>query len=189
MLPRLHLTPVERIAVCCHRVQANLVLLIAHTPVCDDCLLFVMPGKTPDEVAITSWRPFELWSAPEVYNMILKAAHDGAQAMVDSPSGQLMHMVSNVMVRVDVVLGAHWDNEGQISLWPMVNEMDWFNSAAMLTNFWKGSLPAADTSAGQAGAFGLDSKGELKAVQQMQQSAGFKVAQALYKEVVEAQHD
>ena len=151
-----------------------------------------MPGAKPDEVAVTSWRPFELWSAPDVYNMILKAAHDGAQAMINSPSGDLMRMVSNVMVRVDVVLGAQWDSQGKITLWPMVNEMDWLNSAGMLTNFWKGSLPAANTSEGQAVPFGLlaeDSSGEVKFLQEIQQSAGFKIADALYKELLNTQHD
>ncbi len=98
-------------------------------------------GDTPDEVVITAYRPYELWSSPGVFQMILKAAHDGAQAMLSSPQGHLLHVVSNVMVRVDVVLGASWNSSGEITLWPMVNEMDWFNSAGMLSSFWMGDIP------------------------------------------------
>jgi len=39
-------------------------------------------GDEPDEVLMTAYRPFAFWSSPEVYQMILKAAHDGAQAMI-----------------------------------------------------------------------------------------------------------
>ena len=116
--------------------------------------------------------------------MILKAAHDGAQAMIDSPRGHLMRMVSNVMVRVDVVLGAQWDSNGQILLWPMINEMDWFNSAAMMTGFWKGTLPVNNE--GQEVAVegkAQERKMGARVIQEMQRSAGFKLAQALYNEI------
>ena len=153
-------------------------------------------GETPAEVVTTSWRPYELWDAPGVYSMILKAAHDGAQAMVDSPSGHLMRMVSNVMVRVDVVLGAQWDHTGQVLLWPMINEMDWFNSAGMLTSFWKGSLPVGVATDEQNVPFGSEDEGHempfegeageggSRGIRAVQGSAGFKIAQALYKEIL-----
>ena len=48
-----------------------------------------------------------------VFQMILKAAHDGAQAMLSSPQGHLLRVVSNVMVKVDVVLGASWNSSGE----------------------------------------------------------------------------
>ena len=63
-------------------------------------------GDTPDEVVITAYRPHELWSSPGVFQMILKAAHDEAQAMLSSPQGHLLRVVGNFMVRVDVVLSA-----------------------------------------------------------------------------------
>lgn len=155
---------------------------------CDSYHASVATGETPDEIATTPWRSFELWEAPEVYSMILKAAHDGAQAMMDSPDGHLMRMVSNVMVRVDVVLGAQWDHTGQILLWPMINEMDWFNSAGMLTSFWKGSLPFDVANEGQGGGLGSEteegSRSEARVITEVQQSAGLKVAQALYKEIL-----
>ena len=157
-------------------------------------------GETPAEVVTTSWRQYELWAAPEVYSMILKAAHDGAQAMIDSPQGHLMRMVSNVMVRVDVVLGAQWDSTGQVLLWPMINEMDWFNSAGMLTSFWKGSLPVGAAIQGQGVPFGSETEGQevpfgseggeggsrgSTGIREVQGSPGFKIAQALYKKILE----
>ena len=156
-------------------------------------------GETPAEVVTTSWRSYELWAAPEVYSMILKAAHDGAQAMIDSPHGHLMRMVSNVMVRVDVVLGAQWDPTGHVLLWPMINEMDWFNSAGMMTNFWKGSLPVGIANKGQDVPFEGEAEGqqmlfgsvadegdsrEARGIREVQGSAGFKIAQALYREIL-----
>lgn len=126
--------------------------------------------------------------------MILKAAHDGAQAMMDSPKGHLMRMVSNVMVRVDVVLGAQWDHTGQVLLWPMINEMDWFNSAGMMTSFWKGSLPVGTANEGQDVLSGSEAEKQDEAgegdnridrgIAEVQSSAGIKIAQALYKEVL-----
>jgi hypothetical protein len=130
-------------------------------------------GDTPDEVVITAYRPYELWSSPGVFEMILKAAHDGAHAMLSSPQGHLLRVVSNVMVRVDVVLGASWNSNGEITLWPMVNEMDWFNSAGMLSSFWMDSMPISQVTDEQTG--------NLVA---LKHSPGFKIAQALFKEVL-----
>ena len=134
-------------------------------------------GDMPDEVVTTAYRPYELWSSPEVYEIILKAAHDGAQAMLSSPQGHLLRVVSNVMVRVDVVLGASWNSNGEISLWPIVNEMDWFNSAGMLTSFWSDSMPVSHGTDDPTSSIGA-----------LKLSPGFKVAQALLKEVLKTYH-
>ena len=159
----------------------------------------VVIGETPAEIVSTWWRSYTMWAAPELYSMILKAAHDGAEAIVRSPSGHLMRMVSNVMVRVDVVLGAQWDHTGQVLLHPMINEMDWFNSAGMMTSFWKGSLLTGianerqdvhieSEAEGQEMLLGSeDGRGgsrEAKGITEVQSSAGFKIAQALYKEIL-----
>ncbi|KAL0053162.1 hypothetical protein WJX82_001794 [Trebouxia sp. C0006] len=91
----------------CHTDEAGLHTYDFTLPVgmiCTDVLPRL--GDTPDEVVITAYRPYELWSSPGVFQMILRAAHDGAQAMLSSPEGHLLRVVSNVMVRVDVVLGA-----------------------------------------------------------------------------------
>ena len=159
----------------------------------------IVVGETADEIETTSWRSYELWNVPEVYSIILKAAYDGAQAMMDSPKGHLMRMVSNVMVRVDVVLGAQWDPTGQIFLWPMINEMDWFNSAGMMTSFWKGRLPLGSANEGQNVSSGSEAPGqelsfggqvekgssrEARVIKEVQSSAGFKIAQALYMEIL-----
>lgn len=130
-------------------------------------------GDTPDEVVLTAYRPYELWSSPGVFQMILKAAHDGAQAMLSSPQGHLMRVVSNVMVRVDVVLGASWKSNGEITLWPMINEMDWFNSAGMLSSFWMDSMPVSQVTDKPTGSLVA-----------LKQSPGFKIAQALLKEIL-----
>lgn len=151
--------------------------------------LSVAAGETPADIITTSWRSYEVWAAPEVYSMILKAAHDGAQAMMDSPKGHLMRMVSNVMVRVDVVLGAQWDHTGQVLLWPMINEMDWFNSAGMMTNFWKGQAVPSGSEAGEQelpfeSEAGEGDSNNDRGMTEVQSSAGFKIAQALYKEIL-----
>ncbi len=130
-------------------------------------------GDTPDEVVITAYRPYELWSSPGVFQMILKAAHDGAQAMLSSRQGHLLRVVSDVMVRVDVVLGASWNSSGEITLWPMVNEMDWFNSAGMLSSFWMGDMPISQAIDEPTSSFVA-----------LKQSPGLKIAQALFKEVL-----
>lgn len=53
-----------------------------------------------------------------------------------------------MFVRVDVVLGAHWLSDEELELVPMINEMDWLNSAGMLTHFWAQSpAPQASDSA------------------------------------------
>ena len=130
-------------------------------------------GDTPDEVVITAYRPYELWSSPGVFQMILKAAHDGAQAMLSSPQGHLLRVVSNVMVRVDVVLGASWNSSGEITLWPMVNEMDWFNSAGMLSSFWMDDMPISQVE-----------DEPTSSLVALKQSPGFKIAQAPFKEIV-----
>jgi hypothetical protein len=42
-----------------------------------------------------------------------------------------------MFVRVDIVLGVHWDESGQnMSVVPLINEMDWFNSAAQMIPHW-----------------------------------------------------
>lgn len=121
-----------------------------------------------------------------MYNMILKAGYDGAQAIMDSPKGHLMRMVGNIMVRVDVVLGAQWDSTGQILLKPMINEMDWFNSAGMLSDFWKGTLPFVSEGEERSSKTEREggSKRDTRLIKELQSSAGFKIAQALYKEIL-----
>ena len=93
--------------------------------------------------------------------------------MLSSPQGHLLRVVSNVMVRVDVVLGASWNSSGEITLWPMVNEMDWFNSAGMLSSFWMDSMPISQVTDEQTGT-----------IVALKQSPGLKIAQALFKEIL-----
>ena len=147
----------------------------------------VLAGATPDKVVTTSWRSFDLWSSPEVYAMIMKAAHDGAQAILASPEGPSMRTVSNIMARIDVVLGAVWEADGQITLWPMVNEMDWFNSAGMLSSFWVGDQPAGEGTPldkGEEAFVPRDGSADARDREAVMQSRGFKVEQALYEEVL-----
>ena len=42
-----------------------------------------------------------------------------------------------MFVRVDVVLAVHWSDDGEeMFAQPMINEMDWFNSAAQMIPHW-----------------------------------------------------
>lgn len=61
-----------------------------------------------------------------------------------------------MFVRVDVVLAVHWDAAGtEMSVVPLINEMDWFNSAAQMIAHW----PPADA-AERAMGHGVDSWGD-----------------------------
>lgn len=104
-------------------------------------------GENPDLMDRSEFSQVTPWPSPETYHMILKAAHDGAQALVDSPEGHLLRTVRDVFVRVDVVLGAKWLNDGEVELMPLVNEMDWLNSAGMLTHFWRDAKSEPETNA------------------------------------------
>ena len=43
-------------------------------------------------------------------------------------------------MRVDVVLAVYWSNDGeQMFAQPLINEMDWFNSAAQMIPHWPAS--------------------------------------------------
>lgn len=114
------------------------------------------------------------WHSPETYDLIIKAAQDGAQAIVDSPKGHFMRTVNNVFIRVDVVLGAQWLSNDEVLLHPMVNEMDWLNSAGMLATFWKEPIVSPEN-AEQQGRIIADT---------LKRSAGYKIAHALMSEVM-----
>ena len=61
----------------------------------------------PEQSSAVSEAPFRRpWHAPELYNQIVQAGLDGARAMANFDNGRL-RMVSNVYVRVDVVLGIY----------------------------------------------------------------------------------
>ena len=110
--------------------------------------------------------------------MIVKAGHDGAQALINSPEGHLLKTVQNVFIRVDIVLATHWLTDDEALLVPMINEMDWLNSAGMLATFWKDPFalydsPWTDDDSVDGGFNYL-----------LQKSRGHKVAKALYAEVL-----
>ena len=119
-----------------------------------------------------------------------------------------------------MVLGAHWLSDEEVELVPMVNEMDWLNSAGMLTHFWAESpAPQASDSptdaaadapshvasdsaatpgpsddaeaAGSSMSGSADSRnGDTHELQQglskpVRRSHGYKVAQALYGEILQ----
>ncbi len=48
-----------------------------------------------------------------------------------------------MFVRVDVVLAVHWSEDGEeMFAQPMINEMDWFNSAAQMIPHWPSNASA-----------------------------------------------
>lgn len=106
--------------------------------------------------------------------MIVKAGHDGAQALVHSPEGHLLKTVQNVFIRVDIVLAPHWLTDDEVLLVPMINEMDWLNSAGMLATFWKDLNTNGVDDDDMGGVFNY----------LLQKSPGHKVAKALYAEVL-----
>lgn len=47
-------------------------------------------GQDPDSMDRSEFSQITPWPSPDTYSMIIKAAHDGAQALVDSPQGHLL---------------------------------------------------------------------------------------------------
>ena len=43
--------------------------------------------------------------------------------------------VANMYDRVDVVLGVFWEGDRMFTQ-PLINEMDWFNSAGVMMRYW-----------------------------------------------------
>ena len=77
-----------------------------------------------------------------------------------------------------MVLATHWLTNDEVLLVPMINEMDWLNSAGMLATFWKDPLVLYDMD-------GVDDD-DMDAVFKnlVQKSHGHKIAKALYAEVL-----
>lgn len=118
------------------------------------------------------------WRSQDTYDMIIRAGHDGAKALINSPEGHLLTTIQNVFIRVDVVLAAHWLTDDEVALVPMINEMDWLNSAGMLAAFWKDSAVLHN----MEGVVDDDMDRVLYCL--LQKSPGHKIAKALYTEVL-----
>jgi hypothetical protein len=58
--------------------------------------------------------------------------------------------VANMYARMDVVLGVYWKEDGKMYVQPLINEMDWFNSAGVMMRYWavNSTLEAAAAAAG-----------------------------------------
>lgn len=53
--------------------------------------------------------------------------------VLDHEGSACLWQVARMFVRVDVVLAVHWDSAGEeMYVTPLINEMDWFNSAAQV---------------------------------------------------------
>jgi len=85
-----------------------------------------------------------------------------------------MRTVNNVFIKADVVLGAQWLSNDEVLLHPMVNEMDWLNSAGMLATFWKEPIVSSESVEQQ----------ERIIADTLKRSAGYMIAQALMSEVI-----
>lgn len=118
------------------------------------------------------------WRSQETYDMIIRAGHDGAKALVGSSEGHLLNTIQNVFIRVDIVLAAHWLTDDEVALVPMINEMDWLNSAGMLAAFWKDPSVLYD----MEGVDDDDMNGVLYHL--LQKSPGHQIAKALHAEVL-----
>ncbi|KAK9813200.1 hypothetical protein WJX72_010477 [[Myrmecia] bisecta] len=114
------------------------------------------------------------WECPELYDMIVKAARDGAQAMARSARfGAALPTVRHVFARVDVVMAAYYVGD-EMFVVPVINEMDWLNSAGTMLPAWKTAFPVVatglETTAAQAG---------------MEGTFGYGLARSLAKQIVE----
>ncbi|EIE23594.1 hypothetical protein COCSUDRAFT_63121 [Coccomyxa subellipsoidea C-169] len=77
------------------------------------------------------------WPCPELYQIFVDAALSGARAMAAHHNGSLT-TVARMFARVDVALGTHWDESGEnMFVEPLINEMDWFNSASQMIAHWE----------------------------------------------------
>ena len=70
-----------------------------------------------------------------------------------------------MFVRVDVVLAIHWDAaSGEMFVVPLINEMDWFNSAAQMITHWPPAGGAPEQARGrEAASWGSRLAGRLVA--------------------------
>lgn len=118
------------------------------------------------------------WPSQHTYNLIIKAGHDGAKALLNSPEGHLLKTLQGVFIRVDIVLAAHWLTDDEVALVPMINEMDWLNSAGMLATFWKEPTVLYNLE----GVHDDDMDEFFHYL--LQKSPGYKIAKALYTEVL-----
>ncbi|KAA6426725.1 MAG: hypothetical protein FRX49_03835 [Trebouxia sp. A1-2] len=139
---------------------------------CSDVM--IDPSQDVSTVKRGEFSQLTPWRSPETYDLIIKAAQDGAHAIVNSPEGHFMRTVNNVFIRVDVVLGAQWLSNDEVLLHPMVNEMDWLNSAGMLATFWKKSIVSSENAEQQRSII----------ADTLKRSAGYKIAHALMSEVM-----
>ncbi|CAK0779312.1 hypothetical protein CVIRNUC_004740 [Coccomyxa viridis] len=74
------------------------------------------------------------WPNQPLHRLIVNAALSGARAMAAHEDGALSS-VAHMYARMDVVLGVYWEG-GRMFAQPLINEMDWFNSAGVMMRYW-----------------------------------------------------
>ena len=146
---------------------------------CKTAPVIILTGTDLNDVDRGDFSQLTPWRSQETYDMIIRAGHDGAKALINSPEGHLLKTIHNVFIRVDIVLAAHWLTDNEVALVPMINEMDWLNSAGMLAAFWKDPATLDDMK-GIVDDNGMN--GLLSYL--LQKSPGHKIAKALYAEVL-----
>lgn len=135
-------------------------------------------GTDLDNVDRGDFTQLTPWPSRDTYDLIIKAGHDGAKALVNSPEGHLLKTVQNAFIRVDIVLAAHWLSDDEVALFPMINEIDWLKSAGMLAAFCKEPAVLYNLE----GIHDDDMNGVFSYL--LQNSPGYKIAKALYTEVL-----
>lgn len=68
----------------------------------------------------------------QLYGQLVAAAREAAKALTRSPQGSTLRIAQHVFVRMDMYVYVPDDGAATI----LVNEMDWFNSAAMMIDLW-----------------------------------------------------
>ena len=165
----------ESISACWSSESADVVTCKSNSHL---LIVTILTGTDLNNIDRGDFSQLTPWRSQETYDMIIRAGHDGAKALVGSPEGHLLKTIQNVFIRVDIVLAAHWLTDDEVALVPMINEMDWLNSAGMLATFWKDPSVLYD----MEGVDDNDMNGVLYHL--LQKSPGYKIAKALHAEVL-----
>eukprot|EP00884_Botryococcus_braunii_P004847 jgi/Botrbrau1/14363/Bobra.0014s0018.1 len=137
--------------------------------------------------AFADWDEFLHW--PEMHQLIINTALDGARAIAKY-GGDKMRTVSKMYARVDVVMiplpqaapdaepVPGIDSENPLHYYfPLINEMDWINSASVMYSGWEANLPEGDPQPAS------QEEAEVAKKSSVQSSPGTRLASHLREEI------